>query len=103
MTCRDGRRFCVGTLGGAARHALLAAAIHIQLVGLANAQTAASAASRASAIPSPSSAIEASLRNDAALADVYFADRMNGWAVGDRGVIWNTAEGGASWQQQASG
>jgi photosystem II stability/assembly factor-like uncharacterized protein len=103
MTCQDGHRFCVGTLRGAARHALLAAAIHIQLVGLAHAQTATSAASTASAVPSPSSSIDVSLRNDAALADVYFADRMNGWAVGDRGVIWNTADGGASWHQQASG
>ncbi|HEY3393741.1 MAG TPA: YCF48-related protein, partial [Lacipirellulaceae bacterium] len=103
MTCQDGPRFCVGTLRGAPRHALLAAAIHLQLVGLANAQTAASAALTASAVPGPSSAIGASLRNDATLADIFFADRMNGWAVGDRGVIWHTADGGATWQQQASG
>jgi photosystem II stability/assembly factor-like uncharacterized protein len=103
MTCQDGRRFCLGTLRGAPRHAILAAAIHLQLIGLATAETAASAASTASAVPSPSSTIEASLRNDAALADVFFADRMHGWAVGDRGVIWHTADGGATWQQQASG
>ena len=101
MTGQDDRRFCVGTL--APRHALLAAAIHIQLVGLANAQTVTSAAATASAVPYRSTSIEASLRNDAALADVFFADRINGWAVGDRGVIWHTADGGATWHQQASG
>jgi photosystem II stability/assembly factor-like uncharacterized protein len=37
------------------------------------------------------------------LLDTFFVDRMNGWAVGDRGVIWHTADGGTTWQQQASG
>src|SRR4029079_9775091 len=41
-------------------------------------------------------------RGDAQLADVCFVDRANGWAVGDRGVIWHTADGGAHWQQQNS-
>jgi photosystem II stability/assembly factor-like uncharacterized protein len=51
---------------------------------------------------SPLSVAE-SMKNDASLADVAFADRENGWAVGDRGVIWHTADGGQGWQLQASG
>jgi photosystem II stability/assembly factor-like uncharacterized protein len=44
-----------------------------------------------------------SLQSDAALADVFFVDRAHGWAVGDRGVIWRTRDGGRSWLQQNSG
>lgn len=40
---------------------------------------------------------------DAALADVTFVDRLTGWAVGERGVIWHTTDGGATWQFQPSG
>lgn len=47
-------------------------------------------------------AIEQSMRGDAALADVCFVDASNGWAVGDRGVIWYTNDGGRTWQQQTS-
>ena len=36
--------------------------------------------------------------SDAALHDVCFVDRLHGWAVGDRGVIWKTLDGGASWR-----
>ncbi|MCH2360276.1 MAG: YCF48-related protein [Pirellulales bacterium] len=36
--------------------------------------------------------------SDAALQDVCFVDRLHGWAVGDRGVIWQTQDGGASWR-----
>jgi photosystem II stability/assembly factor-like uncharacterized protein len=42
-------------------------------------------------------------RGDAQLADVWFADGANGWAVGDRGVIWHTADAGEHWNLQASG
>jgi photosystem II stability/assembly factor-like uncharacterized protein len=48
-------------------------------------------------------AIIENLRHDAALADVFFLDRASGWAVGDRGVIWHTADGGETWRQQSSG
>ncbi|MCA9147532.1 MAG: hypothetical protein KDB05_32385, partial [Planctomycetales bacterium] len=34
---------------------------------------------------------------DAALHDVFFLDRNRGWAVGDRGVIWMTEDGGRRW------
>lgn len=37
---------------------------------------------------------------DAELADVAFADPDRGWAVGDRGVVWHTADGGRRWQRQ---
>jgi photosystem II stability/assembly factor-like uncharacterized protein len=43
------------------------------------------------------------LQQDASLADVTFVDNVQGWAVGDRGVIWHTADGGQSWQLQDSG
>jgi len=49
-----------------------------------------------------SAAIVDSFRHDAALSDVCFIDRSTGWAVGDRGVIWHTDDGGGTWQQQAS-
>ena len=43
------------------------------------------------------------MRDDAQLYDVTFVDRNHGWAVGDRGVIWNTSDGGTNWQPQKSG
>jgi len=41
--------------------------------------------------------------DDADLTDVFFLDPDRGWAVGDRGVIWSTSDGGRRWQLQASG
>ena len=35
---------------------------------------------------------------DAELTDVYFLDPEQGFAIGDRGVIWMTVDGGQSWQ-----
>ncbi len=43
------------------------------------------------------------MRSDARLADVYFVDAKHGWAVGDRGAIWHTADGGKQWRLQHSG
>ena len=43
------------------------------------------------------------MRSDAELTDVCFVDRKTGWAVGDRGVIWHTADGGKDWEIQPSG
>jgi photosystem II stability/assembly factor-like uncharacterized protein len=40
---------------------------------------------------------------DAQLADVAAVDGTHVWAVGDRGVIWHTADGGRTWTLQASG
>ena len=48
------------------------------------------------------SATTRAIRHDAALADIYFVNSSLGWAVGDRGVIWHTDDGGSTWQQQAS-
>jgi len=39
---------------------------------------------------------------DAELTDVFFLDPDRGWAVGDRGVIWHTKDGGRHWQLQGS-
>jgi len=36
------------------------------------------------------------------LDDVYFADEMNGWAVGEKGTIIYTSDGGVSWTHQES-
>src|ERR1700757_1715963 len=41
--------------------------------------------------------------NDAPLRAVYFADRNEGWAAGDEGVIWYTIDGGTNWERQATG
>jgi photosystem II stability/assembly factor-like uncharacterized protein len=41
--------------------------------------------------------------NDAGLNDVYFVNALSGWAVGDRGVIWHTEDGGRLWRLQPSG
>ena len=37
------------------------------------------------------------------LSDVAFVDGQNGWVVGDAGTILHTADGGATWAEQASG
>ncbi len=37
------------------------------------------------------------------LLDVHFADDAHGWAVGERGAIIATADGGESWRRQSSG
>ncbi|HEY1601070.1 MAG TPA: YCF48-related protein [Pirellulales bacterium] len=44
-----------------------------------------------------------SMLDDAELSAVTFVDTLHGWAVGDRGVIWRTDDGGESWQLSASG
>jgi photosystem II stability/assembly factor-like uncharacterized protein len=41
-------------------------------------------------------------RADAGLNDVFFCDSQQGWAVGDRGVIWHTEDGGRNWVPQRS-
>ncbi len=42
------------------------------------------------------------MRSDAWLTDVCFVDAESGWAVGDRGAIWHTEDGGQQWRLQAS-
>ena len=42
------------------------------------------------------------LEDDANLHDIQFAGSRQGWAVGDRGVIWHTSDGGQSWSLQTS-
>lgn len=37
------------------------------------------------------------------LLDVFFTDPMTGWAVGERGTILHTINGGTDWHQQQSG
>jgi photosystem II stability/assembly factor-like uncharacterized protein len=63
----------------------------------------ASEASQATAHPAsqPNPILE-SFRHDASLADVFFINQTTGWAVGDRGVIWHTQNGGTTWRQQSS-
>ena len=40
--------------------------------------------------------------NDARLNDLCFVDAKQGWAVGDRGVIWHSDDGGDHWQPRQS-
>jgi len=42
-------------------------------------------------------------QDDADLASVCFVDALQGWAVGDRGVIWHTTDSGRIWTKQHSG
>jgi photosystem II stability/assembly factor-like uncharacterized protein len=49
------------------------------------------------------SAWHESFLNDARLADVCFVDGQCGWAVGDRGAVWHTEDGGRQWQLQPCG
>ncbi|HUY33452.1 MAG TPA: YCF48-related protein [Pirellulales bacterium] len=44
-----------------------------------------------------------SAQEDAELVDVAFVDPRRGWAVGDRGAIWSTVDGGRRWWMQRSG
>ena len=44
----------------------------------------------------------APLQSDADLHDVHFVNTQEGWAVGDRGVILHTADGGGSWLPQTT-
>jgi photosystem II stability/assembly factor-like uncharacterized protein len=60
------------------------------------------------ALPIASAAEEANealepMRADARLSDVFFVDATHGWAVGDRGVIVHTSDGGRTWNLQNSG
>ena len=41
-----------------------------------------------------------SLRRDAAIRAIDFVDANSGWAVGERGALWHTDNGGKSWQMQ---
>lgn len=43
------------------------------------------------------------MRSDAQLNDIAFVDPQRGWAVGDRGAVWHTDDGGRHWQLQPSG
>ena len=45
----------------------------------------------------------ASWLEDAELTDVFFFNLNEGWAVGDRGVIWHTLDSGRNWQRRESG
>ena len=55
-------------------------------------------AALAAAEPQPSD----SFQSDAWLHDVCFANPQCGWAVGDRGAIWATVDGGGHWELQTS-
>ncbi|MFM7072972.1 MAG: WD40/YVTN/BNR-like repeat-containing protein, partial [Planctomycetota bacterium] len=39
---------------------------------------------------------------DAELTDLFFLDPEHGWAVGDRGAIWSTSDGGRQWRRRES-
>ncbi|ADB15614.1 Uncharacterized photosystem II stability/assembly factor-like protein [Pirellula staleyi DSM 6068] len=53
-------------------------------------------------IDDPLSSFPATLLSDSQLSSIHFADHDHGWAVGDRGVILATTNGGRTWQRQNS-
>src|SRR5687768_3194520 len=85
------------------RRLISAAIVQLQFIGFTIAQPNYSMPPLESAFESADRALEKSLRNDAALADVFFLNGASGWAIGDRGVISHTADGGATWREQDSG
>ncbi len=60
-------------------------------------------ASAVSAMPYDEALRARPMCGDAQLADVCFVDTEHGWAVGDRGTIWHTVDGGRHWSLQPSG
>ena len=55
-------------------------------------------ANAADTIPTAPPVTASPIQDDANLHDVQFVDELHGWAVGDHGVIWQTADGGRAWQ-----
>ncbi len=51
----------------------------------------------------PAGTVPTPLEACAELTDVSFVDRARGWVVGEAGLIWHTADGGKTWEKQASG
>lgn len=51
----------------------------------------------------PPAAWPVGFREDANLLDVFFLDDRLGWAVGERGTVLHTRDGGRSWQHQETG
>jgi hypothetical protein len=41
--------------------------------------------------------------SDASLNQIYFLDDLQGFAIGDRGIIWRTGNSGRTWENQPSG
>ena len=69
---------------------------------------AAAVAALASAVctaapPDQAATVLREMQEDTELTEVAFVDAMHGWAVGERGTIWATADGGKHWRAQASG
>lgn len=54
-------------------------------------------------LAAPPATLSEVLAADATLRDVVFVDAQHGWAVGDRGVVLVTDDGGAHWYPQRSG
>ena len=46
--------------------------------------------------------VSRAMAQDATLWAIDFVDQQHGWAVGDRGTIWHTADGGNTWAPQRS-
>ncbi len=54
-------------------------------------------------IPLPEDIAEIIEPGDVLLYDIDFADAVHGWIVGEFGVTFNTADGGATWSAQKAG
>jgi photosystem II stability/assembly factor-like uncharacterized protein len=53
--------------------------------------------------PAAESRTPTPVEDDANLHDVQFVGSRRGWAAGDHGVIWHTADAGETWSLQSSG
>ncbi|WP_254513379.1 YCF48-related protein [Anatilimnocola floriformis] len=54
----------------------------------------------AASTASAANPVALSFLDDAELTSVFFANPDRGWAVGDRGAIWHTRDGGRGWKLQ---
>jgi photosystem II stability/assembly factor-like uncharacterized protein len=45
---------------------------------------------------------QAQRRLPTSLSDIFFVDKMNGWACGHKGAIYHTTDGGRTWDSQKS-
>jgi photosystem II stability/assembly factor-like uncharacterized protein len=101
---RPDRQFRKRRLGSAGRIAVQAIFLTAALAGVAGSAAAQSVTpDDGSAEHPPGNPIALAARPDACLRDVTFIDAKRGWAVGDCGAIWHTADGGEHWEQQSSG
>ncbi len=101
MDCQETQHARIPIACGLARPLWRRACHGAIIIYVAYSFTITAQAQPAASVPAVSPTTRA-MRHDAALSDIYFLSPSQRWAVGDRGVIWHTDDGGLSWNQQAS-